>query len=222
MLKAVTEKGRVKTNLDIFEYAKWGDKNDPNRMNVFMNSVLLNGSFYLSINTRYPADKTKDVYVSFWLPLDSVALFARRFDRFVREVIKEGKATAAITMKDKNNKDVSLTFSAGVDLQGKNDSKFSYFKTEIVSDGKTGVLSTGLATQVKPFGAGNTGVAFVEQLLAITERMNVIFISKADGTVHDHLQAVAKNKDSVNPSTAAAEANTEASSSGYDEDYEVF
>ena len=35
------DKGKVKTQLDVFEYAKWGDKNDPARKNIFSNSILI-------------------------------------------------------------------------------------------------------------------------------------------------------------------------------------
>lgn len=218
MLKAEVRNGKVKTELDIFDFAKWGDKNDPNRINIFTSAVLLGGSFYLGINTRQPADKTKDVYVSFWCPEDSLAAFARKFDRFVREAIKENKATLSIAHKDRNDKNTSITFSAGINLDGKNDKKFSYFKIEIVNDTKTGSVSTGLATSIKPFG-NDTGLAFAENLLAIAERMNTLFITRADGTLHEHMRLVAANKDSNNPAQAAAEASSETS---YDEDYEAF
>ena len=220
MLKAVVQNnGKVKTDLDVFDFAKWGDKNDPNRINVFSNAVLINGSFYISINTRHPADKTKDVYVSFWVPQDSFVKFARRFERFVREAIKENKATFTIATKDKQGKDNSITFNAGINLEGKNNSKFSYFKIEIHNDTKSGTISTGIASSLKPF--ADTGVAFAEELMAVADRLVSILVTKNDGTLHDHLTMVSKNKGDSNPSNVAAEAASESTSS-YDEDYEVF
>lgn len=222
MLKAaVQNNGKVKTDLDVFDFAKWGNKEDANRINVFSNAVLLNGAFYLSINTRTPADKTKDVYVSFYVPQDSFVKFSRRFDRFVREAIKEGKATATIATKDRNGKDTSITFNAGINLEGKNNSKFSYFKIEINNDTKSGTITSGLASSLKPF--ADNGLAFAEELLFMSERLNTLFITRADGTLHEHLSVLAKNKGNSDPSNVAAEATADTgSSSGYDDDYEVF
>lgn len=220
----IANNGKVKAELDVFNFAKWGDKNDPARKNIFASSVLIDGSFYISINTRFPADKTKDVYVSFWVPSDSQAEFARAFTRFVQEAIKEKKATKTITVKDKNGKDNVITMHAAIDQSGNDGKSFSYFKLEIKNDAKSGAITSGLGSTVKSF--TDKGLSFSEALVTMAERLNVMFVSKADGTVHAHAAMVNKNKASgnngaVNPSAEVTTTAT-ASSEEYTEDYSMF
>lgn len=210
------DKGKVKTQLDVFEYAKWGDKNDPARKNIFSNSILIDGSFYISISTKNPSDKNKDTYVSYWVPKDAQVKFAQKFDDFVVEAIKTNRATKSIPAKDRNGKDVNITFTAAID-QENNGKKFSYFKIEIVNDTKTGAITTGLGSSLNVY-ADDKGKGFAKELLALSERLNVIFVSKADGTVHDHYRLLATAKKEADLTNEA----TSPSSSDGDTDYSVF
>ena len=206
-------KGRVKTELDVFEFAKWGDKNDPARKNVFSNAILLDGSMYIAINTRFPSNKDNDTYVSFWIPKDSFAKFAQKFDDFVVEAIKTNKATLTIPTKDRNGKDVVITFHAAID-QENNGKKFSYFKIEVKNDTKTGAITTGLGSSLNVY-ADDKGKGFAKELFSIAERLNTLFVSKADGTVHEHMKQLSLSK-------KEADLTNEATATDGDTDYSVF
>ena len=65
--------------------------------------------------------------------------------------------------------------------------------------------------------ADDKGKGFAKELLSIAERMNVLFVSKADGTVHDHMRQLAQSKKEAD---LTGEATATTTSSG--EDYSVF
>ena len=61
---------------------------------------------------------------------------------------------------------------------------------------------------------------FIAKLMAMSEELSIIFLSKMDGTYDAHMKEVAKNKAQNNPNTKTEEPDTSVTS--YEDDEPIF
>ena len=222
------DKGNITTQLN-FDFPRFGNKEKDGEnyviKNVKMN--LFNGNLYVTMQETYPNKKDNNKWDSFYVPKNCIEYFISEFRDFIRTLLKDKKANKTFVSERKafkpGEKDEKKTLSFyGVIEDG--EKKLSYMNISLtVGEKKLSVTpQLGGDTTFKtgsPSDVDRTS-RFIAKLMAMSEELSIIFLSKMDGTYDAHMKEVAKNKAQNNPNTKTEEPDTSVTS--YEDDEPIF
>ena len=221
----IDEKGNVVTSLN-FDFTRFGNK-EKDGENYAIKSVkmnLFNGNLYVRMQESYPNKKDNNKWDTFYVPKNCIEYFISEFRDFIRTLLKEKKASKSFVSErkafkpgEKDEKKI-LTFYGVID---DGDKKLSYMNVSLtVGDKKLAVTpQLGGDNNFKTTASVDVDRAsrFIAKLTSLSEELAVVFLSKADSTYKEHMNAVAKNKA---PHTPEAEENVTVTT--YDDDEPIF
>lgn len=208
------QKGDIISALD-FDFTRFGNKNDGEKyVNKSCKMSLYNGGLTVFIQETYPNNKEKSQWESFYVPNDCIEYFVQGFKEFTKELIKEKKATKSFTSEKKpeNGKagEKKIIQFYGVIEDG--EKKLTYINISIQNGEKKTSFTTAFqgATTFRSTKAQEVDKVdrFISKLYSLNESLTAKLITKIDGTYHDHMSEVNKNKDAKNNLSQEAETTT--------------